>query len=153
MVRESAGHKLNERRQFPDGFGYVHFTLLRLASLKLTLDKFHVNLYCDAQMEDSASPPPPPSPALNLAEQLVKLTSGSDRELALELRNRLLLPMDDVIAKIPGLTMSAKAAHAEVSRQTLYDWRNGENRPTPKQAKKLAVLTRISAQKIMGRKR
>lgn len=91
--------------------------------------------------------------ALSHVEWLVKLTSGTDRELAIELRNRLMVPMSCVIAELPGLTMSAKAANAEVSRQTLYEWKRNENRPTPKQAQKLALLTSIAAEHIMGRKR
>lgn len=93
------------------------------------------------------------SRALNHAEWLVKLTSGADREVAVELRNRIMLPMNVVVAELPGLTMSSKAANAEVSRQTLYDWINGKVRPSPKQAKKLAELTKIAADKIMGRTR
>lgn len=91
--------------------------------------------------------------ALDHAEALVNMLKGSDKELAIELRNRIMLPMAAVLDKVKGKTVKAKAAHAGVSRQTFYDWKNGVNRPTPNQARKLAQLTRIGADKIMGRKR
>jgi len=90
---------------------------------------------------------------LELAEALILVTRGSDKELAIELRNRLLLPMDQILAKVKGESVKAKAARIGVSRQTFYGWKNNENRPTPKQARKLAMVTRISAEKIMGRRR
>lgn len=90
--------------------------------------------------------------ALAAAEELVKLCDGDDQELARELRNRLSLPMGVVIAKIPGDNLRQKAITAGVSRQTLYTWDRNETRPAPKQAAKLAKLTGLSADRIVGRK-
>lgn len=90
--------------------------------------------------------------ALATAELLVELTEGDDRELARELRNRLALPMGVVIDKIPGDNLRQKAITAGVSRQTLYTWDRNENRPAPKQAARLAKLTGLSVDRIVGRK-
>jgi transcriptional regulator with XRE-family HTH domain len=91
--------------------------------------------------------------AVELAEKLVLLTTGTDKELAMELRNRLAFPIADILARVKGKTHKAKAARIGVSRNTYYEWKRNELRPTPAQARKLALATRISAEKIMGRKR
>ena len=91
--------------------------------------------------------------AVEYAKMLIGMTTGTDKEVAIELFNRLTMPMGEVLAKVKGATHKAKAARIGVSRQTYYSWKNNENRPTPKQARKIAMLTRIPADRIMGRKR
>ena len=90
--------------------------------------------------------------AIAATELLMELTEGDDRELARELRNRLSLPMGIVIDRIPGDNLRQKAMAAGVSRQTMYTWQRGEVRPTLRHAIKLAELTKLSADRIVGRK-
>jgi hypothetical protein len=93
-----------------------------------------------------------PKAALKLAERLTN-ADGDEGLLLLahRIRARLRKPMADVIAKIPGRTMVAKAEAAGVSRQNLYAWQRGAYRPTGVQAERLSKLTGIAAATITGR--
>ena len=72
-------------------------------------------------------------------------------ELAKQIKARLHKPMPDIIRKLPGKTMVAKAAAVGVSRQNLYAWARGAYRPTWKQAKIIEKLTGIKAAVITAR--
>jgi DNA-binding phage protein len=86
------------------------------------------------------------------AEALVKYTTGQDQAIAIELRNRLTLPMTAVIERVPGATRWDQAKNAGVARQTLYTWLRNECRPSRPQAEKLEKITGLRADKIMGRR-
>jgi len=86
------------------------------------------------------------------AHELVELTRGDTRALAIELRNRVATPMHVVLGAVKGHSMAEKAKRIGVSRQTLYTWWRDEARPTHRMAKRLAQLTRIPAHEIMGRR-
>lgn len=72
-------------------------------------------------------------------------------DLAQQIKARLKKPLPDIIRRIPGKTMTAKAEAAGVSRQNLYAWQRGSYRPTWKQALVLEKLTGIKAAVITGR--
>ena len=72
-------------------------------------------------------------------------------DLATQIKARLKKPMPDIIRRIPGKTMVAKAEAAGVSRQNLYAWQRGAYRPTWKQAEVIEKLTGIKAALITGR--
>lgn len=93
-----------------------------------------------------------PKAAIKLAERL--MAADGDAGLLLladRIKARLKKPMSEIIAKIPGKTMVAKAQAAQVSRQNLYAWQRGVYRPTGSQAEHLAKLTGISVVTITGR--
>ena len=92
--------------------------------------------------------------ALKLAEKLLELTSETEEGLfrrVSQLRDRLKTPMSMVLEKVPGETVTEKAAKIGITRQAYYAWRSGEYRPNAKQAKRLANLTGLNAEDIRGR--
>ena len=91
---------------------------------------------------------------LKLAEKLLGLIPDTEEGLirrALQLRDRLKTPMTMVLAKVPGETVTEKAAKIGITRQAYYAWANGEYRPNAKQSKRLASLTGFPAEDIRGR--
>ena len=90
--------------------------------------------------------------ALKLAEKLIDLTEPNEgmHLHALQIRNRLLLPMSEILSKVPGRTVSEKAKAAGVTRQCFYWWMNGVTRPNGRRAKVLAKLTGYSPEEIRG---
>jgi DNA-binding XRE family transcriptional regulator len=63
--------------------------------------------------------------------------------------HKLRYPMADILAKVPGETLSARARKIGVSRQTLYVWAEEKFRPTPRQAKAIAKLTGVPVEHIV----
>lgn len=95
----------------------------------------------------------PKETALDLAERLLKAV-WYDSDLAAraaQIRDRIRLPMTEVLDKVPGLTVSDKIERIGVSRQAYYWWLNGKTRPNATQAKKLARMTGYDASEIRGR--
>jgi DNA-binding transcriptional regulator YiaG len=90
---------------------------------------------------------------LKAVERLMKVAPSSSLErFAIRMRSRLnAMPMSDILAKMPGDTISAKARTLGVSRQTIHYWLNGETRPDDVQARKLEKLTGFSVAVIRGR--
>lgn len=94
--------------------------------------------------------------ALKVVEKLMKVAPrGSVNRFATRLHDRLIkrlnaVPMTQVIEKIPGASIVAKARACGVSRQAIYYWLNGETRPNEKQAKTLQRLTGFAADEIRG---
>lgn len=62
-----------------------------------------------------------------------------------------MLPMGEILAAVPGETVTARAKLCGISRQTYYSWLREEYRPNPKQAHRLRKLTGHSLIEIMGR--
>lgn len=89
--------------------------------------------------------------AKKLIDQLIKISPNSDlTRRALRMRGRMMLPMDLVIAKIPGDTQAEKAKRVGVRRQTLYYWSSGKVRPGKRKARLLASLTGFEFAAIRG---
>ena len=91
---------------------------------------------------------------LRLAEKLLGLIPKTEEGLlvrAHELRDRLKTPMSMVLDKVPGETVTEKAATIGITRQAYYAWYKGEYRPNKKQSKRLANLTGFNIEDIRGR--
>lgn len=89
--------------------------------------------------------------AKRLIDQLIKISPNADlTRRAQRMRSRISLPMDLVIAKIPGETLIAKAKRIGVKRQTLYYWSTGKVRPGKRKARLLAQLTGYDYALIRG---
>jgi DNA-binding XRE family transcriptional regulator len=71
-------------------------------------------------------------------------------EIVKNIRQLELLPMSEIMAKVPGATVVEKAAEIGVSRQTCYYWLQGRSRPSLEQAERIAELTGISVHDIRG---
>ncbi len=95
--------------------------------------------------------------ALKAVERLMKVApSGSVNRFATRMHKRLssqlaAVPMSQVVDKVPGESLAAKARELGVTRQTVYAWINGDWRPDADMAKKLEKITGISADAIRGR--
>lgn len=92
--------------------------------------------------------------AIKLAEKLIEITPETEAGLllrAMQIRDRLKTPMQDVLAKVPGASVTEKAAKIGITRQAYYAWLKGEYRPNRQQAKRLASLTDYSVEEIRGR--
>lgn len=85
--------------------------------------------------------------AVNMAQHFDPLVLATARTLMARIT---MVPMNDILAKVPGETQIAKARHLGVSRETLYGWVTGRSRPYPEQAKKLQDITGIPAHEIRG---
>jgi DNA-binding XRE family transcriptional regulator len=71
--------------------------------------------------------------------------------LASDLRavaHKFLHPMADILAKVPGDTLAARARAIGVSRQTMYVWAQEKFRPSTDQARIIAELTGVSIDEI-----
>ncbi|HEX3523887.1 MAG TPA: helix-turn-helix transcriptional regulator, partial [Stellaceae bacterium] len=90
--------------------------------------------------------------ASTLVRQLLQLDlDGEVRNLVEQIHQRLALPMSEVLGKVPGENLSARAREVGVSRQTYYQWLREETRPNPVQAVRLAELTGFPEHQIRGR--
>lgn len=58
-------------------------------------------------------------------------------------------PMRDILAKIPGDSLTERAKKLGVSRQTMYVWASEKFRPTRVQAKRIAKVTGVPIEQIM----
>jgi DNA-binding XRE family transcriptional regulator len=94
---------------------------------------------------------------LKAVERLMKIDpSGSVGRSATRMHKRLTgqlaaVPMSQVMEKVPGTSLAAKARTLGVTRQTVYAWINGDWRPDGDMAQKLEGLTGFSADAIRGR--
>ena len=91
--------------------------------------------------------------ALNLAERILLLVDGNPLLVtaAQRLHDRLLLPpIEDILAKVPGDTLVARAKKIGVSREAYYLWVRGEQRPRGKAAKRISKLTGYPVKEIEG---
>lgn len=90
--------------------------------------------------------------ALKTIDGLCQLELGKDViESLQEARQRLALPLAEVLDKVWGDTVVERCKRIGIARQTYYQWLRGVARPNPEQAKKLAELTGYSADEIRGR--
>jgi DNA-binding XRE family transcriptional regulator len=65
------------------------------------------------------------------------------------LAHKLRFPMTDILAQVPGETLSDRARAIGVSRQTMYVWASERFRPTPTQARSIAKLTSIPIEHLL----
>lgn len=64
--------------------------------------------------------------------------------------HKLKHPMADILAKVKGESLSARARAIGVSRQTMYVWAEERFRPTLKQAKAIAKLSGVPIEQIVN---
>jgi DNA-binding XRE family transcriptional regulator len=62
--------------------------------------------------------------------------------------HKLRYPMADILAKVPGDTLAARARAIGVSRQTMYVWAQEKFRPSTEQATIIADLTGVPIDEI-----
>lgn len=92
--------------------------------------------------------------AKKLVEHLIKMSDDEGLKLrAMQILDRMILPMDKVLEKVPGRTVVEKSAAIGISRQSFYSWKRGTSRPNTRQSKRLAELTGLDWQDINGRTR
>jgi DNA-binding XRE family transcriptional regulator len=58
-------------------------------------------------------------------------------------------PMRDILAKVPGDSLTDRAKKLKVSRQTMYVWASEKFRPTRVQAKRIARVTGVPIEHIL----
>ena len=63
--------------------------------------------------------------------------------------HKLRYPMADILAKVPGDNLTARARKIGVSRQTMYVWAEERFRPTLRQARTIAKLTGVPVEQIV----
>jgi DNA-binding MarR family transcriptional regulator/DNA-binding XRE family transcriptional regulator len=63
--------------------------------------------------------------------------------------HKIRFPMQDILAKVPGDTLSARARQIGVSRQTMYVWASERFRPTMPQAEVISRLTGVPVAHIV----
>jgi hypothetical protein len=89
--------------------------------------------------------------ALQLADQLIIEAPDQDtRDLAAAIKQRILVPMADVLARLPGESVADKSRRLQVSRTTFYAWAEGRARPRRGLAEELAKMTGLTWQEIAG---
>ena len=94
--------------------------------------------------------------AIARADELIALTRGLDSHAhTMAIRVKRILqaptPMQDILDRVPGESVTDRAATAGVSRQTWYNWLNDRGRPDGAAAKRLAALTGVAEDIILGR--
>jgi DNA-binding XRE family transcriptional regulator len=87
-----------------------------------------------------------------LVTQLKALTDGLPAPLQREVRmavHKITYPMVDILAKVPGDSLTDRAKKLGVSRQTMYVWASEKFRPTRVQAKRIAKVTGVPIEHIL----
>ena len=89
-----------------------------------------------------------------LVDRLIELDADEGlKRRAMQILDRLRLPMVDVLERVPGHCVVVKCAKIGISRQTYYAWLRGTSRPNSKLSKKIAELTGFDWQDIQGKTR
>jgi DNA-binding XRE family transcriptional regulator len=86
---------------------------------------------------------------VNLDSIIGQLTLASLKRELQAVAHKLRYPMADILAQVPGATLSERARKIGVSRQTMYVWADEKFRPTPRQAKTIAKLTGVPVEQIV----
>jgi hypothetical protein len=90
------------------------------------------------------------SQRIAILDSLANDPSPGIKRRARELRDRLSVrPMKEILARVPGTTVTTRARVCGVSRQTFYTWMNGA-RPKKAQAAQLAKITGFTIAEIRG---
>jgi DNA-binding XRE family transcriptional regulator len=82
------------------------------------------------------------------AKRVVKELELDKKTEEIVLRSLDLMPMIEVLAKVPGETITEKAENCGVTRQMWYLWLRGENRPSLTQATAISEMTGIPVERI-----
>lgn len=98
--------------------------------------------------------------AAELVDKLIKALDGTRPTRSLERLKAGLMPskrpahelklLEEILSKIPGHSVEARAKKIGVSRWTYYRWLDGVNKPTVPHATKIARLTGHTVKEIMG---
>jgi hypothetical protein len=90
--------------------------------------------------------------ALRLTKRLIRASPDASVARAAQKVQRLLtvMPMADILDKVPGSSIAAKAKALGVTRQTCYYWKDGASRPNLVLARRLAKLTGVPVEVIRG---
>lgn len=70
------------------------------------------------------------------------------REVATVL-HKMTYPMREILAQVPGDSLTRRAQKLKVSRQTFYVWLNEKFRPTRMQAKRISRVTGVPIEHII----
>lgn len=62
--------------------------------------------------------------------------------------HKMLYPMQKILAKVPGSSLTERAKELRVSRQTMYVWMAEKFRPTKVQAKRISKITGVPVEHI-----
>lgn len=87
-----------------------------------------------------------------LISTLNALSAGLPLPLQREVRmvvHKATYPMRDILAKVPGDSLTERAKALKVSRQTMYVWASEKFRPTKVQAKRIAKVTGVPIEHIL----
>jgi DNA-binding XRE family transcriptional regulator len=87
-----------------------------------------------------------------LLTTLNALSAGLPLPLQRDLRmviHKATYPMRDILAKVPGDSLTDRAKKLKVSRQTMYVWASEKFRPTRVQAKRIAKVTGVPIEHIL----
>ena len=87
-----------------------------------------------------------------LVSQLKALTVGLPAPLQREVNmavHKITYPMAEILAKVPGDSLTERAKKLGVSRQTMYVWASEKFRPTRVQAKRIAKVTGVPIEHIL----
>ena len=87
-----------------------------------------------------------------LVSQLKALTVGLPAPLQREVNmavHKITYPMAEILAKVPGDSLTERAKKLGVSRQTMYVWASEKFRPTRVQAKRIAKATGVPIEHIV----
>lgn len=87
-----------------------------------------------------------------LITTLNALSAGQPLALQRDIRmvvHKATYPMRDILAKVPGDSLTDRAKKLGVSRQTMYVWASEKFRPTRVQAKRVAKVTGVPIEHIL----
>ena len=80
-----------------------------------------------------------------LVDRLIALDADEGLKLrAMQIVDRLRLPMSDVLLKVPGESVIQRAAKIGISRQTYYAWVRGASRPNRRWSLRISDLRMMS---------
>jgi transcriptional regulator with XRE-family HTH domain len=89
---------------------------------------------------------------LRSIEQMLETSEDEGLRLrAIQIRDRLQMPMSVVLERVRGENITEKCKRIGITRAAYYDWISGKSRPSMKHAKRLSQLTGLSVIKIRGR--
>lgn len=63
--------------------------------------------------------------------------------------HKMTYPMANILAQVPGDSLTERAKRLKVSRQTMYVWLSEKFRPTRVQAKRIARITGVPIEQIV----
>lgn len=89
---------------------------------------------------------------LNLLDRIIEVSTNEKiTHQATKMRAKLmLLPMSDVLKKVPGKTLASKARYIGVAKETCHGWYKGAWRPSKETAQKLSKITGYPIEEIYG---